>query len=186
MDHGPGFGDHGSRVAILALATAHKMGVNSRDIDRLHFAAFIHDVGKTRIEPAILEKAGALTVEETDIVREHPQIGYDQLRDIVHVSVAEAVLSHHERWDGAGYPHGLKQDEIPLFARIIYVADAFDVMTSSRGYRATSTVGEAGSELARHAGRQFDPAVVDAFASLDRELLETQSNPVRPEPRLYA
>lgn len=186
LHHGPGFGDHGSRVAALSLATAIHLGLKRREMERLRFSAFVHDVGKTRVPPAILDKGGPLTHAESAAVREHPKIGYDQLKHVVHRDVAEAVLCHHERWDGTGYPFGIRGNEIPLHARIIYVADAFDVMTSGREYRNTLSVSQAGAELARFAGRQFDPKVVDAFASLDGSFLKAQNVPVAPEPRLYA
>ena len=170
--HGPGFDDHGSRVAFLAIAAGRHIGLRGREIDRLRFAAFVHDVGKTQVDPAILAKGSELAESELAQVREHPRIAHDHLDGIVHRSVNEAVLSHHERWDGRGYPNGLRAKSIPLFARIIFVADAFDVMTSGREYRPRLTVPEAGSELTRSAGRQFDPTIVEAFASLGSDMLD--------------
>lgn len=171
LHHGPGFGDHGSRVALLSVATARYLGMRDVERNRLWMAALVHDVGKTDVDPSILEKSGALTTDESELVRRHPETGHDQIVDVVRRSVAEAVLCHHERWDGGGFPHGLKRKEIPLFARIIFVADAFDVMTTGRSYRPSQGVVEAGEELTRLAGRQFDPHVVDAFASIDRSVL---------------
>jgi HD-GYP domain-containing protein (c-di-GMP phosphodiesterase class II) len=171
LHHGPGFGDHGSRVAFLSLAVGRNLGLRESESKRLWLAAFVHDVGKTQVDPTVLDKGSALGPEEVAEVRRHPDLGYRDLVDSVHSDVAEAVLCHHERWDGGGYPTGVRMKQIPLFARIIFVADAFDVMTSPRSYRTRMKASDAGEELSHSAGRQFDPAVVDAFGSLDRELL---------------
>lgn len=171
LHHGPGFGDHGSRVAVLCHALAGYLGLIQRETDRLVMAAFIHDIGKTGIDPSILEKSSDLTAEEMELVRQHPEVGYKQLLEVTHPSVAEAVLCHHERWDGNGFPNGLKAGEIPRYARIIFLADAYDVMTTGRTYRPRMTQTQAGQELTRLAEKQFDPRLVDAFASLSHELL---------------
>lgn len=171
LHHGPGFGDHGSRVSVLSLAVGRILGLRESQRKRLWLAALVHDVGKTRVDPTVLDKRSALGPDELEEVRRHPDLGYRDLVDSVHKEVAEAVLCHHERWDGGGYPSGMRRKQIPLFARIIFVADAFDVMTSPRSYRVRMNVSDAGEELSRSAGRQFDPAIVDAFASLDSELL---------------
>lgn len=171
LHHGPGFGDHGSRVAMLSLAVGQNLGLRESQSKRLWLAALVHDVGKTQVDRTILDKGSALGPEEVAEVRRHPDLGYRDLVDSVHSDVAEAVLCHHERWDGAGYPSGVSKKQIPLFARIIFVADAFDVMTSPRSYRTLMKASDAGEELSGSAGRQFDPAVVDAFASLDSEVL---------------
>jgi len=177
LHHGPGFGDHGTRVAELSHAVGVHIGLDHRDIGRLWLSALIHDVGKTSVDPALLEKTTKLTEEETRIVREHPTTGYDQLVDVVHPTVAEAVLCHHERWDGGGFPNGLSRNQIPILARIICVADAYDVMTTGRTYRPHVSTTEAGEELTRLAGIVFDPEVVDTFASLDRKLLTQPTLP---------
>ena len=171
LHHGPGFGDHGSRVAVLSVAAGRVLGLKEHEIDRLRFSALVHDLGKTEIDTAILEKASPLTDEETAAVQEHPQLGHQQLVDLVHPSVAEAVLCHHERWDGGGYPAGLRKKGIPLMARIIFVADTFDVLTIGRSYRAPLTISQAGEQLSLSGGRQFDPAVVDALASVGLSML---------------
>ncbi len=171
LHHGPGFGDHGSRVALLSVAVAHHLGLKSHEINRLRFAALVHDVGKIEVDTAILEKPTALTAHEEELLRQHPKVGADRLGDVAHPTVIEAVLCHHERWDGAGFPLGLRRTEIPLYARVIFVADAYDVMTTGRSYRPQMTMEQAGAELVRMANRQFDPKVVDAFAFLDRRLL---------------
>jgi len=171
QQHGPGFGDHGSRVAILSVATARFLGLNERQIDHLWFSSLIHDLGKTQLDPTILTKPTRLTHEETAAVQEHPQVGHDRIAHMVHPAVADAVLCHHERWDGSGYPHGVRGKSIPLFSRIIYVADAYDVMTTGRDYRPGLGIRDAGAELSTWSGRQFDPEIVNAFASIDRDLL---------------
>jgi HD-GYP domain-containing protein (c-di-GMP phosphodiesterase class II) len=182
LHHGPGFGDHGTRVANLSHAVGVHIGLHHRVISRLWLAALIHDVGKTRIDPALLEKATELTEQETRILREHPTTGYEQLVDVAHPTVAEAVLCHHERWDGAGFPNGLSRKQIPILARIVFVADAYDVMTTGRTYRSQVTTTEAGEELTRLAGIVFDPEVVDTFASLDRKLLTPPTIPFQGPP----
>lgn len=169
--HGPGFGDHGSRVAALAVATAEFLGMERHEIERLWFSSLIHDLGKTEIDPEILGKSTTLTLEENSEIQRHPQIGHDHVSPHVHPAVAEAVLCHHERWDGSGYPNGARGRAIPLLSRIIFVVDAYDVMTTGRDYQPGLGTRAAGEELSRWAGRQFDPKVIDAFASVDRGLL---------------
>jgi len=171
LHHGPGFGDHGSRVAQLAVATAEYLGLERHEMKRLWFGSLIHDLGKTDVDQSILAKTTALTDDEAEEIRRHPQIGYDSLSDLVHPSIAEAVLCHHERWDGSGYPTGVKGRSIPLMSRIIFVVDAYDVMTTGRDYRAGLGIRAAGDELLKWSGRQFDPMVVDAFASVSRPQL---------------
>lgn len=178
--HGPGFGDHGTRVAELSAGVARFLGLKSHEAERLGFAALVHDLGKIDIEPSVLEKLTPLTDNETWAVHQHPQIGHHRIVELVHPAVSEAVLCHHECWDGSGYPGGLRGNEVPLLARIIFVADAYDVMTVGRSYRPPMTISRAGEELTRGAGRQFDPTVVDAFASLDRRLLSPVTPPGKP------
>ncbi|MFP3880930.1 MAG: HD-GYP domain-containing protein [Actinomycetota bacterium] len=172
LRHGPGFGDHGSRVAILSEAMARHLGFSERETARLRLAALVHDIGKTNVDPDVLEKTTPLTETELAAVRQHPTSGHDQLVDVVHRSVVEAVLCHHERWDGAGYPNGLKGTDIPLYARVIFVADVYDVMTTGRSYRSAMSIEQAGDQLDQMAGSQFDSDIVDAFASIDRSLLK--------------
>lgn len=131
----------------------------------------IHDLGKTSIEHEVLGRTGPLNQTESTDVREHSQIGHDQLKGLVHRAISESVLCHHENWDGSGYPLGLRGNEIPLMARIIFVADSYDVMTVGRSYRPALSIVQAGERLSAAAGNQFDPEVVDAFASVDSRLL---------------
>jgi HD-GYP domain-containing protein (c-di-GMP phosphodiesterase class II) len=129
--------------------------------------ALLHDVGKIGIQDAILLKPGALTDEEWAVMRRHPLIGAEILQRLTHLEGArEIVVAHQERWDGSGYPAGLKGTAIPLCARIFAVADAFDAMTSDRPYRKKMTYADARKEIERCAGTQFDPEVVEAFLGI--------------------
>jgi HD-GYP domain-containing protein (c-di-GMP phosphodiesterase class II) len=131
------------------------------DIER---ASLLHDVGKIGVSDAILNKPGPLTAEEWRQMRKHPAIGYEMLKDVKFLSVAaEIVYTHHERYDGGGYPAGLHGEGIPLGARVFAVADAFDAMTSNRPYRRALSVDQACEEITNNSGSQFDPMVVQAF-----------------------
>ena len=132
-------------------------------IELTRLAASLHDLGKLAIPEEILRKPGPLTDAERVVLERHPQIGYRMLESLDVDPIADWVLHHHERWDGAGYPEGLAGERIPLGARIIFVADAFDAMTSNRLYRAPLTHEEALREVERCSGSQFDPEVVHAF-----------------------
>jgi HD-GYP domain-containing protein (c-di-GMP phosphodiesterase class II) len=127
-------------------------------------AGSLHDLGKLAIPEEILRKPSALNESERLVLQRHPQIGYRMLESLGVEPIAEWVLHHHERWDGSGYPDGLRAEQIPLGARIIFVADAFDAMTSERVYRKPLSERDAVAELERCAGSQFDPTVVDAFS----------------------
>jgi HD-GYP domain-containing protein (c-di-GMP phosphodiesterase class II) len=133
--------------------------------------AFLHDIGKMAIPDAILRKPGALTPDEITIMREHCYRGYQLLKRITFLAEAsEIVYSHQERYDGTGYPRGLKGEEIPLGSRIFSVADTLDAITSDRPYRAAQTVGAARAEIERWSGRQFDPNVVKVFLSMPEHI----------------
>ncbi|MBW8742595.1 MAG: HD domain-containing protein, partial [Acidobacteria bacterium] len=127
-------------------------------------AGSLHDLGKLAIPEEILRKPGQLADSERLVLERHPQIGFRMLDSLGVDPVADIVLHHHERWDGAGYPDGLRGDAIPLGARIIFVADAYDAMTSDRVYRARLSRDEALAELERCSGTQFDPAIVETFS----------------------
>ncbi len=157
-------GSHSQRVADLAARTARRLGLPDEEVELTRLAASLHDLGKLAIPEEILRKPGPLTDPERMVLERHPQIGFRMLESLGVDPVAEWVLHHHERWDGSGYPDGLPGESIPLGARIIFVADAYDAMTSERVYRRRVTPAQAIEELQRCAGSQFDPEIVDAFA----------------------
>ena len=154
---------HSRRVSRYAYRTAMVLNLPSHDIEDLRTAAALHDVGKIDLPDAILRKPGALDDAERDLVMKHPTIGADMVAAAASPVVSEAIRYHHEAWDGSGYPHGLSGEDIPLFARIICVSDAYDAMTSARPYRAGMSRREAVEALRAGAGTQFDPDVVEAF-----------------------
>ena len=158
-------GSHSERVGELAARIATRMGADAEQVELIRLAGSLHDLGKLAIPEEILRKPAPLTEAERLVLERHPQIGYRMLESLGVDPVADWVLHHHERWDGAGYPDGVYGERIPLGARIIFVADAFDAMTSDRVYRRKLTTEDALAELQRCAGTQFDPDVVAAFAA---------------------
>jgi diguanylate cyclase (GGDEF)-like protein/putative nucleotidyltransferase with HDIG domain len=158
-------GSHSQRVAELAARAARRLGLPEEEVELTRLAASLHDLGKLAIPEEILRKPGPLTDPERIVLERHPQIGFRMLESLGVDPVADWVLHHHERWDGRGYPDGLPGEQIPLGARIIFVADAYDAMTSERVYRRRVASEQAVAELQRCAGTQFDPEIVDAFAA---------------------
>ncbi len=157
-------GSHSERVSELAARIARRLSLDEAQIELTRLAGRLHDLGKLAIPEEILRKPSLLNDAERLVLERHPQIGFHMLESLGVEPVAEWVLHHHERWDGSGYPSGLRSEEIPLGARVIFVADAFDAMTSERVYRRPLSERDALAELRRCAGTQFDPAVVEAFA----------------------
>ena len=157
-------GSHSARVAELAARVAARLGLDQEQIELSRLAGSLHDLGKLAIPEEILRKPGPLTGPERLVLERHPQIGFRMLDSLGIAPVAEWILHHHERWDGTGYPDRLPGEEIPLGARIIFVVDAYDAMTSDRVYRGRLAQEDALAELERCAGTQFDPAVVTALA----------------------
>jgi len=152
--------DHSLTVASISEALGRRMQLAQGLLDTLRIAALLHDVGKIAVPDAILNKPGPLTSEEFDIVKTHPARAVEILRPMRHLSAARRIiLHHHERFDGNGYPAGLRGKRIPLGSRILGVADAMDAMLSARSYKAAYDVERVGQELRTGAGRQFDPAV---------------------------
>ncbi len=156
-------GSHSERVANLAAEIATRLGLPAEEVELTRLAGSLHDLGKLAIPEEILRKPAALGDAERLVLERHPQIGYRMLESLGVDPIANWVLHHHERWDGAGYPDGLAGDRIPLGARIIFVSDAFDAMTSERPYRDSLSFEDAIAEVERCAGSQFDPNVVSAF-----------------------
>ncbi len=157
---------HSQRVMEYTLLAGTYLSFSSEEMETLEYAGILHDIGKISIDSTILNKSGSLNEEEWEIIREHPVIGANLLRGIPFLEKAsELVLCHHERFNGEGYPNGLKGEVIPLGARLIAVADAFDTMTTDRAYRAAMTVDHAVEELHNCSGGQFCPIAVKAFTS---------------------
>ena len=168
-----GMAGHVDRMSRFVEAIARRLGVDAAQAQVLRGAARLHDMGKLAIPDRILLKPGRLTLAERLIVEQHPVLGYELLRnsgaDLLDVA-ASIALSHHERWDGAGYPHGLGGEEIALEARIAAVADVFDSLTRDRPYRAALRLPQALQYIVAGRGTQFDPEVVDAFLAADTEI----------------
>ncbi len=160
---------HSIRVTKYTIALTKLIGIeDEREIKNIEYGALLHDIGKIGISDTILRKPSPLTKEEWEIMKTHPSIGYKILKDINFLGEAsDIVLYHHERYDGTGYPHGLKGEEIPLSARIFAVADTIDSMTSDRVYRKALTWEVTAKELKELSGIQFDPIVIEAFFSVD-------------------
>jgi HD-GYP domain-containing protein (c-di-GMP phosphodiesterase class II) len=159
---------HSRRVALLTKQLAAASGCDANTLHRMHIAGLVHDVGKIGVPERVLVKPGDLDAEEFNWIRRHPEIGHRILRDIPHFDdVLAGVRHHHERWDGQGYPAGTAGADIPLVARMIAIADAFDAMTSSRTYREGMSRETVLAEMQRCAGTQFDPTLVPIFVSLD-------------------
>jgi putative nucleotidyltransferase with HDIG domain len=162
---------HSARVQGYTLTLARAMRVSEAELKAMGAGALLHDVGKIGIQDAILLKPGALTDEEWAVMRRHPLIGAEILQRLTHLEGArEIVVAHQERWDGTGYPAGLKGTAIPLCARIFAVADAFDAMTSDRPYRKKMAYIDARKEIECCAGTQFDPEIVKIFLTIPREV----------------
>ena len=158
---------HSKRVTAFTIAMARHRGLSDDQVRVIARGAFLHDIGKMAIPDGILRKPGPLTAEEVSIMREHCYHGYQMLRKIPFLTEAsDIVYSHQEKWDGSGYPRGLRGEEIPLGSRIFSVADTLDAITSDRPYRPKQTLQAAKEEIQRFAGRQFDPHVVETFLAM--------------------
>ena len=158
---------HAERVCNLCLPTAFRLGLAGKRLLYLQLAALLHDVGKLSVPPHILEKPGMLSLQETLLVQDHSLRGEQILRELsLPEPICQTVRAHHERFDGKGYPDGLAGGEIPLEARVVQVADAYDAMTQDRPYRAAMTSEDASFWISGLSGVTFDPDVVDAFLSV--------------------
>jgi putative nucleotidyltransferase with HDIG domain len=161
---------HAARVGVMAEVVAARMGWDEADIEVLRMGAALHDVGKVSVPERILCKPGPLDPNELAVMRRHPEEGARMVARVRELRLAvPAVLYHHERWDGGGYPVGVEGEAIPAEARVLAVVDAFDAMTSDRSYRRAMTEQLAVAELERSTGTQFDPEVVRVFAAAWRD-----------------
>ncbi len=173
---------HSDRVSRGSVMIAREIGMRGDRVEAIRYAGMLHDVGKLGVPTKVLQKTGKLTEEEYAAIQLHPMRGLDIVREIGFLDEALAgIMHHHERIDGRGYPMGLAGDEIPEFARVLAVADAFDSMTSTRSYRGARPADEAIAELRKWSGTQFDPAFVDAFVAA----IKRDGWP-RPEPPVLA
>ena len=161
---------HSERVSRMAVQLAKKLDFSEQEVEYLEYAAILHDIGKIGIEDRILGKKERLTEEEYERIKEHPVIGANIIQSIEFLKkCSKAVLHHHERYDGNGYPNGLKYEEIPKAARLLAVVDAYDAMNSNRPYRKKLSQKDILEELENEAGKQFDPVMVKIFISLLEE-----------------
>ena len=155
---------HSRKVSSYAVALAEAIDLPPEKVAVISTAALLHDIGKIGIPDEVLNKVGKLEADEWELIRGHPKLSATIVGHVLSlVSCLPAILHHHERWDGTGYPSGLKGEAIPIEARILAVADAFDAMTSLRPYRGALSYKEAVGELKRCSGTQFDPKLVEAF-----------------------
>ncbi|MFH1537863.1 MAG: HD domain-containing phosphohydrolase [bacterium] len=158
---------HSKRVSDIAQIVGEQLGLSRREMEHLRHTGDLHDIGKIGISEMIISKAEKLTVEEYEIIKTHPLVGETIIEPVPFLQdIRKVIRHHHERWDGFGYPDGLKGEEIPLLARIILIADAYDAMTSDRPYRRALKHEEAIREIKKHSGTQFDPGVVEAFMAV--------------------
>jgi putative nucleotidyltransferase with HDIG domain len=165
-------GKHAERVARYAIAIGRELGLPRPDAPEIEFGFLLHDIGKLAVPDSILFKPGPLTAEERLLMSRHTIVGAEIMRDIEFLAEASKVVrSHHERWDGSGYPDGLAGEEIPLTARVFAVADVFDALTTDRPYRPALSFEEAHEMILAESGRHFDPDVVAAFARIGEDVL---------------
>ncbi|GAG62585.1 unnamed protein product, partial [marine sediment metagenome] len=158
---------HSMRLAEYAEKVARKLRLSEFEIELLKNAAYLHDIGKIRTDLSILKKPKKLRLDEWDQIKEHPTIGFEIISDMaIPKSVGLAILYHHEKYDGSGYPGKLEKEKIPLFARILCVVDSFDAMVTTREYKKTFTKQEAAQELRKEAGTHFDPKIVNIFCKI--------------------
>jgi putative nucleotidyltransferase with HDIG domain len=174
---------HSQQIALHSLAIAEELGLSEKEQELIHFAALLHDIGKIGVSDAILQKPGRLSAQELVEMREHCAIGarvakrIEKLRPVVPI-----IYHHHERYDGTGYPDGLKGEAIPLLARVLAAADALGAMASDRPYRQAFSIERALDEIRKASGSQFDPVVVEA---LFRALARSEVPPRGPGPPMF-
>jgi putative two-component system response regulator len=157
---------HSRRVTEIAVAIGKELGLSATDMEDLRWGGLLHDVGKIAVDQLIQNKPGELTAEEYEHIMTHPHVGAGIVKPVVNDKVVEMIEHHHDYYDGSGMNQVVKGEDIPLGARILAVADAFDAMTSDRPYRAAMSIADALDEIKRCAGAQFDPVVADAFLKI--------------------
>ncbi len=151
---------HSQRVSDMAMKVCQLIGLNDEATEQIHIAAHLHDIGKIGVPDAVLQKNSKLTEEEFEVIKKHPAIGAEILSKSHHLSVVkDIVLSHHERFDGKGYPQGLKAEQIPVGARIIAICDSIDAMTSNRSYRMARSYEFCYEEIKKNLGSMYDPMI---------------------------
>jgi len=169
---------HSMRVTLYSLILANELHLDDTTLEEIETAGLLHDIGKIGIPQNILRKPGKLTDEEFEVMKTHPAQGEKMIKNIKKLTIISNWLrTHHERWDGKGYPQGLKGEDIPLSARIIALADTYDAMTSTRSYRQGLPHDVAIEEIKNCAGTQFDPKLAELFVSLQDKMLAAKSNP---------
>ncbi len=170
---------HSARVTEYSEKIARRIGLNEYEIDILKNLANLHDIGKIQIDLSILNKPGKLNDSDWEEIKKHPRVGYDIVKEITFLKkYAKAILYHHEHIDGEGYPDRIKGDKIPLFAKIISVADAYDAMTSDRPYRKALTKDEALAELKKYSGKNFDEKISSIMIEIIKEENEEKNEPI--------
>ncbi len=168
---------HVERVRDHAVAIAKHQGWTDAQLNHLKYGSILHDIGKIHIMESVLAKPGPLNESEWDVMKNHPVVGMEMVKNIPFLAPAiPVILHHHERWDGHGYPYGLAGEQIPKAARIVAVADSLDAMVSSRNYRDSITPDQAYKEILRCSGRQYDPDVVKSFQSVWDEIKANLGN----------
>lgn len=174
-------GNHSQRVSEMAQRICEIIGLKARDIEEIHIAAHLHDIGKIGVPDAILHKEGALTAEEWEIMKRHPKIGADIISKSKRMhKIGEIVLYHHERYDGKGYPYGISANKIPVGSRIIAICDSIDAMTTKRNYRQELSFEQCYTEIDKNLGIMYDPYIGRYFLEHWEELMVLK-NKVRPE-----
>jgi putative nucleotidyltransferase with HDIG domain len=162
--HEEGADRHSARVAVLAVAIGEKLGLSDEELLTLRRAAELHDIGKVAISQSLLSKLGKLSEEEMRVMRQHATLALEILGAVQALKPTLPLIKHHhERWDGTGYPDGLCGEEIPMGARIIAVAEVYDILTHGAPWKEPLSIDEAKAEIQRCAGTQFDPRVVEVF-----------------------
>jgi putative nucleotidyltransferase with HDIG domain len=181
----PYTGHHSNRVTNIALTFARSLGLSSQDLETLSNVGYLHDIGKIGVSDSILLKPGPLTQAERAIIETHPMIGEKIVEPLgFKTQEKNLILLHHERWDGAGYPHGLQGINIPFLCRLLSLADVFDALSSDRPYRQAFSTPDALAEIAAQAGHQFDPDLASKFVKLFEHLDPRRLSQLSPPPWL--